>query len=601
MFNNIIYFIIVLFIYNVNYIGEAEGASLFNDVLTMGLLYLVFVLLCKILFQRITTYLQRYDHSEVLRRYHRAVFHASLLAIIVFSFDVYLCKFKFWIDHLPVAGTISVVSGVIGISLFLFYLCTIWYISYPSYSILFHSEISRTSYIIGNIRFNIPILFPWIFLSLIYDLLSMIKAPLFQKIISGILGESIFFGAFLLLLMIFMPVMIRTWWGCRPFESSEKIYELEVFLRQHGFRYRDILKWPLFEGRMMTAGVMGIIPRYRYILITDSLMEQLSVEELKAVLAHEMGHIRYGHLIFYFIFFMGYVLLSAGVFDIFFYYILTRPEFINVSNTGGGFTKELFYVWISLPIILSMIIYFRYVMGFFMRNFERQADLYSSKVMGTPYYTISSLEKIAFMSGKIRDMPSWHHFSIKERVEYLLKTIRDRKLFKKHNRFVFISFAVYMIGVLSSGYMLYMTPYKERVISGLIADSLKREIQSRPGNITLYMNLAMLYHKTGDEKESARIYEEILRLDPSNHVALNNLAWILATARDRTLRDYPRALELARKAVSLKRSPVYLDTLAEAYFVNGNSEMAIKTIKEAISISKENREYYENQLRRFSK
>ena len=35
-----------------------------------------------------------------------------------------------------------------------------------------------------------------------------------------------------------------------------------------------------------------------------------------------------------------------------------------------------------------------------MRNFERQADLYSAVAMGTPMLTVSSLEKIAFFSGE---------------------------------------------------------------------------------------------------------------------------------------------------------------------------------------------------------
>jgi Zn-dependent protease with chaperone function len=59
-----------------------------------------------------------------------------------------------------------------------------------------------------------------------------------------------------------------------------------------------MLKWPIFEGRMLTAGIMGLVPRYRYILITESLMDVLSIEELKAVVAHEMGHAKYRHLLF---------------------------------------------------------------------------------------------------------------------------------------------------------------------------------------------------------------------------------------------------------------------------------------------------------------
>jgi Zn-dependent protease with chaperone function len=600
MFNNIIYFIVVLFIYNISYIEGGRLSLSAYDLLIMSNLYIAFLLFTRIIFQGIVHNIHRYEHFVSLRKYHRAVFITSLGAILIFAVDVFFFRLKYWINLIPGAGTYSTVGGVIAICVFLFYLCTIWYFSYPAYSVLFDTRISLESFIKGNISFNLPILFPWVFLSLMYDLISVIRIPQVHRIISGLLGQSIFFGFFLLILMIFMPVMIRIFWRCQPFYDSEKVEALKSFLKKHGFKYRNILRWPLFEGRIMTAGIMGIIPRYRFILITDSLMSQLSTDELKAVLAHEMGHARYGHLVFYFVFFMGYVILSAGLFDIFFYYILSRPEFFNIAEYGRGVEKELLYIWISIPLIISMILYFRYVMGFFMRNFERQADLYSVKIMGTPLYTINSLEKIAFMSGKIRDMPSWHHYSIRERVECLLNTIKDASIIKRHNRFVALSFIIYLSTICSLGYTLYLTPFKERVIYGFIADSIEERITKGTGDVSLYMNLAMIYHQLGKEEDSIKVYEKILKLDPGNHVALNNLAWLLATTRNLGLKNPKRALELARKAVSLERSPAYLDTLAEAYFVCGKRDMAIKTIKKAISIAKENRSYYKAQLKRFS-
>ncbi|GAH86206.1 unnamed protein product, partial [marine sediment metagenome] len=82
-------------------------------------------------------------------------------------------------------------------------------------------------------------------------------------------------------------------------------------------------------------------------------------------------------------------------------------------------------------------------------------------------------------------------------------------------------------------------------------------------------------------------------------VALNNLAWIMVTAPDKDLRDRQRALVLAKEAVKLERSPIFLDTLAEAYYENDLIPEAIDTIKEAISAATEDRNYYEEQLRKF--
>jgi len=92
---------------------------------------------------------------------------------------------------------------------------------------------------------------------------------------------------------------------------------------------------------MMTAGIMGIVPRYRYILVTDSLLETLSLEELKAVLAHEMGHAKYRHLLFYILFFVGYMVLSFGLSDLFasLSIIVDKPfvigDFIVIGDLRG--------------------------------------------------------------------------------------------------------------------------------------------------------------------------------------------------------------------------------------------------------------------------
>ena len=66
------------------------------------------------------------------------------------------------------------------------------------------------------------------------------------------------------------------------------------------------------------------------------------------------------------------------------------------------------------------------------------------------------------------------------------------------------------------------------------------------------------------------------------------------------MRDKKRALALAQKAVALERSPVFLDTLAEALYANGFAPEAVETIKEAIDLARENVEYYRRQLLKFT-
>jgi len=71
---------------------------------------------------------------------------------------------------------------------------------------------------------------------------------------------------------------------------------IEAFCRRQNLKYADILIWPLFEGQILTAGVMGLVRRFRYLLFTPALLQSLSVEEVDAVMAHEIGHVKRYHL-----------------------------------------------------------------------------------------------------------------------------------------------------------------------------------------------------------------------------------------------------------------------------------------------------------------
>ena len=603
MFNNIIYFILVLLIFNISFPGSPPEDFFLSTLIPLLLSWVLFALYSARVFGSLLRRVREggMDDGVPAEQYQRIGVRLSVLAIIFFALSVYLFNLKQWLNQIPGFGSFSVLQGILALCVFFFYLCTIWYFGCPVYRAIFRVSITRASFIRSNLRFNLPILFPWAALSLVYDLLALSPWSGPGSFINGIYGQVLFFAVLITLLMVVMPKFVQFWWGCRPLTASEKGYRLDLFLKSMKFRYRSLLTWPIFEGRIMTAGIMGIVPRYRYILVTDALLEALSLDELKAVLAHEVGHARYRHLLFYMLFFVGFMVISFGLSDLLATLALLFPGAMETLSGSESRPQTLFYLFMALPMLVTLLVYFRYVMGFFMRNFERQADLYSALIMGTPVFTISSLEKIAFLSGKSREVPSWHHFSIKQRVDYLLRAYREPGLIKGHNRFVLRSFIIYLICICSLGYLLNFGPLKRQMGYMVIERVLNREVLKQPHNLDLYRDLAVIYQEMGKEGEAIDMYERIIALDPNLAVALNNLAWLLVTTSDDALRDPDRALSLARRAVRLKRSPMFLDTLAEALFAKGLVDEAIRTIREAIAGAAENRAYYEAQLKRFSK
>ena len=164
---------------------------------------------------------------------------------------------------------------------------------------------------------------------------------------------------------------------------------------------------------------------------------------------------------------------------------------------------------------------------------------------------------------------------------------------------VAISFLAYMVLVAGLGYFLNFSHIKQNMVFSMVEDILKKEVLENPKDIKLQQNLAMIYHQMERYEEAIIAYEKIIYLEPEQAMSLNNLAWLLLTASDDELRNERRALDLAKKAVDLERSPIFLDTLAEAYFRNGMIQEALNTIDEAIFLATENRAYYKKQLEKF--
>ena len=60
-------------------------------------------------------------------------------------------------------------------------------------------------------------------------------------------------------------------------------------------------------------------------------------------------------------------------------------------------------------------------------------------------------------------------------------------------------------------------------------------------------------------------------------------------------------MEYAERALEQKREAFVLDTYAQALFVNNDIQNAVNAAKEALSRSKDKKEYYKSQLLRFEK
>jgi Zn-dependent protease with chaperone function len=606
MFTNIIFFILALLIYHTRSLGpRLPVADLWVNGGTVLLFLTVFGLETWRRFHRLHLLaLDRRQESHALQRGHQQVTqYLMILSLIFFASEIYLLNFKSLVALIPGTNRFSSLEGIIGISLYLIHVVLIWILGYPAQESIFHSSQARGAYLRSQLQFNLPVLFPWLIITILSDLIGLISSPGLRSFLNQPLGEMIYVLVFLMALSVFFPFLIKTWWQCRPIPEGPKKEILTAFCKEMDSPFQQMYLWPAFGGSMLTAGVMGLIKRFRYLLITPSLLDLLDPEELKGVVAHEIGHIRKKHLIFYLGFFAGYVLLTVFFSQWLSGRMLQYPALLDFLHSWKNVSEDLPSVLTVLPMALGLILYFRFLFGFFMRNFERQADLFALKVLGSPEPLVRSLEKIGFYSGQSRDLPSWHHFSIAQRVDYLKKTGRFPELSRRQDRKIYWSVGLFFF--LLVGLSLYGIKERIWVSPGpamnpqVLESLLKKELGSHPGDTRILMALAMLYQEGKRFTQAKETYERILEKEPNHYLALNNLAWLLATSKDFGLFQPARALALARRAAALRPEAMILDTLAEAFLVNGRPDMALQIARQVLAGNPSNRAYYQAQEERF--
>jgi tetratricopeptide (TPR) repeat protein len=124
-------------------------------------------------------------------------------------------------------------------------------------------------------------------------------------------------------------------------------------------------------------------------------------------------------------------------------------------------------------------------------------------------------------------------------------------------------------------------------IDEAIAD-FEKTLQIQPNDADAHTGLGNALLRKGALKEAIAHYNEAMALAPEDPHSRSNLAWVLATSTDASIRDGAKAVELAQQAVSLSggRELLFFRTLAAAYAETGRFSDAIAMTQQAIAIAR---------------
>jgi Zn-dependent protease with chaperone function len=268
-----------------------------------------------------------------------------------------------------------------------------------------------------QIRLLIPFTLPFLLFCLVADLTTSINGQW--------LSLTIVSATLIAFLLFLMPPLIIRLWHCQPIPNQDLRARLLALCARASFRHGGIFVWSAMRSHF-TAAIVGMIPRFRYILFTQGVLDKLSADEVEAILAHEIGHSYHRHLLLY-------PFIIFGV----------LPILMLFERLVPGLSAFVLFVLEAL----ILLVYLRLVFGYFSRLFERQADLYGFRLNLDPRHMIQALDHLAILSGHIHQEPSWHHYSIDQRIQFLTAAMQNPALIQRHHRLVRGSLFLYLIAV----------------------------------------------------------------------------------------------------------------------------------------------------------
>ncbi len=231
----------------------------------------------------------------------------------------------------------------------------------------------------------------------------------------------LWFSVFMFIISVFLariaPVVIfPLFYKFRELESEEIRERIRGLLEGKGIPISGIYSFNLSKDtKKANAGFTGI-GRSKRIILSDTLIEHFTPDEIAVIFAHEMGHYKKRHII------RSIVLGAVSIFLSFFLcgelYRLTLVQ-LGYANVYDIAAIPILFLYLTLFSLVTMPL-----SNALSRRYEREADRYALDATRDRDSFISSMEKLADLNLADRDpnpvteFMFYSHPSIKKRIAF---------------------------------------------------------------------------------------------------------------------------------------------------------------------------------------
>jgi STE24 endopeptidase len=228
------------------------------------------------------------------------------------------------------------------------------------------------------------------------------------------------FLCFQLLMTVLYPTIIAPLFNkFTPLEDSELKDSIKRLAKEEGLNVGGIYQMDATRRTRHTNAYFSGLGRAKRIVLFDSLIQSHSQDEILAILAHEVGHLKKNHI-------KKQLIIIAFV-SLLLFFMASKLLTWNVIYESFGFSNMPCYVGLFLVGILwEPVNFFISPIGMAIsRRFEREADFYSLGIVKTAKPLTTALKKMAKENlSNLRPHPiyvcfNYSHPPLLQRIEYL--------------------------------------------------------------------------------------------------------------------------------------------------------------------------------------
>jgi len=195
----------------------------------------------------------------------------------------------------------------------------------------------------------------------------------------------------LFMTMFYSQIIVPLFNKQTPLEAGELRTEIEKFALKTGFKLDNVFVIDGSKRSTKANAYFSGLGSKKRIVLYDTLMDSMTVEEIVAVLAHEVGHYKHKHTLINFMISIPYTLLLFFAFG----YILQSDSF---AQALGGTVASFHLNAIAFSILYSPIsLVLDTAMNVLSRKFEYQADAFAASYGYAPQLG-SGLKKLSATS-----------------------------------------------------------------------------------------------------------------------------------------------------------------------------------------------------------